>query len=602
MYCRRSAPYYRRLSFLGFLTVLVVCLFPTTLMGHGKPAGPAFEPVKKHQPRPYPLPDDRPDVEMRVAVLTGIRYVDGMGDLALNRILIENTAERLRAHYGPTIELNIVFMNEVESDANPLRGLDGVRRVYGDGAFQRALDILTAVDDAGETPISYRDPRTGLRYWLESRFRHFIINNPSSIDLALMASDVAATVINYKFRVPLWLAQHTHVISFAEYNSMSNVLHVDLHHNRNSDAVFMSARLASGVGSGAGVLFSDRLRPAPVATIMEAIGSSLRQGQSGFRRLYAESTFDLSRLASGPWIVPSWLSDGHKVDSQSFAMSSLLMAYFHAQSNPGTFERGYVVVSNKWPDVLSTSDLTELFDNYTVMAHSRGGDFQGLSADQLLAEKEHFLRFVTQHVLILKIGGGALPAPIFDGLFAPENNAILVQMGGYAGLGSMLAAGRMPLFRPREYHREFAQKLLDQLDVYVAPQSGSALRSSVSDVFDLVDSNRFPGRLRQFVQQYVALAPALETAVARLRQESSMMPFVEDVVGVFYASKRRGYRSPLFHLVNHIEWWSRIGGPPDNANRFVRLLHSDPTARAQRAVEAACSILLEGGTLGEEFF
>ncbi len=511
----------------------------------------------------------------RVVFFSGVRFADGLGDLTLNKYLIQQQIKLLQKRYGNRIEVHIVFLNEPKGDhSTPFKEREAVKVLYTEPVFSTALKALDA--NKGKTIFNIKE---NLYFWSEKQFHKFIELNPGQMDLGFMASEASRTVPqDSRYHLPTWIGENMNVIRLLEY-SYGNEDYRRTYRNGmtvmewQSESQFTPKTIDASVETGPeaqGIIFDLQNEVLDKSELLQLIKKDLIYEQGRFTVFNWGAAPDVNGIMNtDPYFV---VSRTNRIDDllkpKLTASVPLLMAFYHWLELGHKSDRGYVVFTNG--EAFNAREAEE------ALLISLSKSFKNLHEGQVESLKKQWRVFIGQKALFLHPGKKSLSTKELRSFFSPKNDALFVEIGGFGTLTDAFSVGMFPLIVERDYHSEFVGRLsekVSEIGEKVEPGSGVLvqefmnLAASVSCYSDLV-------RLINLKNQ---LNKVFGTIVKTLKKEINLNTFVGSAIEIFRKAKDLDPNSPRKGLTQLIRQTPQLKN-----NNFLKELLRDSWASEVR--------------------
>lgn len=517
---------------------------------------------------------------VNISFLSGIRYIDGHGDLGLNEGLIreqKKALEKAKSHYGPgvCVKLHVVFMPEVvkKSDdtgltKNAPNDYSHVKKIYNKDFFKRATDQLLNNDGkpkGTKKPVEVE----GISFWLQD---DYLNDKTHDIALQIMASDTSQT-LESSYHIPKEFRKKANTISFLEYNSADPT--------KDKGVVWDSKMYESG---GSSPNFHLRINSGPNTTGLYFNSTHKEQANNG-KSEYRESVNlvvdDL--MKDDPEYFP--VNNSLRAKINNYSRANIDVIPFHQNSfaeggNELSYISSYLDTFNKWKkDKAAGKDKLYLYLNNIKQPFSLDQLKQLLTdykqkKDPELNLKEVFSQLEEFDKKVFRLDPKKyLPLEKFYNLYNNPGN-YAVSAGGYTTFSESIARGTVPNYTMRGYQVKPFLEIKSSLLQEVASEN-EQVKSIIMDRF-FFESSVNLRYLEKSIERNVAGGAAtssvdydhMRAKLGSYVDNHNVNTFVTDAIIAFVDQESDGRMGIYTEIVDEM----LTGEVNNDKNRFFRLI------------------------------
>lgn len=463
------------------------------------------------------------DKKMQVAFYTGIRYIDGFGDVALNKYVIDNQIKKLKSIKSPCYDIHVVFLKETKKTmtlGNNYQYGDvyaAVRKIFSDGYESITNKILIPVPGTTDKFESNGKITEGkVTYWRQDEFESFIKKNPLHISLALMASDTSDTLIELDYKLPNSLTHNLNLVSFLEYRPlMSGVRKNKVELVEDLPTGTLDIRVPTGMANDAIIL------PVSNKNLDKSYLVDLIKSQKKVKTIWGSTDIIDSNLDWG--ILASYFSRHSETQPQIFTrlLQQLIFGYLESKKH----NKKFVVFSNHFP-IFFQGHLTDSLADFIEKAKE-----ELIVNDWPRSELSSFSNFLKNDVLFLGPGSQSLSPSEMAALFNPKNDSLFPYAAGFATLGDILSVNNFPLYQARDYHvsiiSELQESLLDREN-----KQATKIEYFLQKIYSMNEKSGYEF-LSELLNIYNDNKEYFLKQIIKMKKEKDISLIIEDTISLF---------------------------------------------------------------------
>ncbi|MDH4468908.1 MAG: hypothetical protein QE271_12685 [Bacteriovoracaceae bacterium] len=498
--------------------------------------------------------------KLNVAFYTGLRYMDGLGDLALNKYLIDRVVQLYEN--DPTINFNIVFLSE----PGKIDDFSFVLKIFTNDFYKIPLQYLQGNPNKGSISEGK------FTFWKHSAFEKFIKNNDHNIDLAIMASDTSLTLkgseneaAGYYFKKNDPLVSKVNFVSFLEYSSgkmrseeinpsgfAANKFRLNLDQQMTSSKLYIQNPTGP---QESGMIFPLRDNTVTKENLLSLFRNAIKTKAIKQSNITNNSKFIVS------YINPK-LSD---YTPDAVIQQQILISFLYDKNS------NYIVYSSVFKDYDEIA-LEKFLDNLT---------FSGISMlnennlDDDIQKFDDWRNFVKNNISLYAPTEIAMTPNEMQALFNFEYGSVFPFVSGFATLGEAYISGNLPLIGWRGYHRNsgFISSLYRSLINEITVDDPN-FKEDFTEILEIMELPRMTlYSVKKVADFYKKHGDDIQQLLLNFTQKNDLSLYVKDAMDAFQFSKTISDAGTSTTETNIL--WDAFGIDPlapTTANKFLNTL------------------------------